>query len=135
MIKNQGILIFKLLPNKFKKFVYVLLLIPITFGILKSAHFLKLEDFIFKRTFTILLFIPLILLVFTSEKVEDERVQKIRLNALAFAAVSGFVYLVGDNIIDLAMSNNNADEISGREITLYMIIMYLGMKFYMLRKS
>lgn len=135
MKSDNEVLTFKLLPNKYKKLVYALFIIPITFGILKSANIVEWEDYLFKRIFTILFFTPLILLVFTAEKVEDERIQKIRLNALAFAAVYGFGYLVIANIMDLAMSNEASEEIKAKEILLHMIVMYLCTKFYMLRNN
>lgn len=125
----------KLVAYKYKKWVYTSFLIPVTFLILKMADVLELEAQTSKSLFSVLFFIPLMLLAFTAEKIEDERIEKIRMRALGAASLFAFSYVMIRNIMDLLTPSGEPYILSANELILTMLFFYLINKYFLLKKG
>lgn len=133
-MKNNNVYL-KLIPHYYRKWIYLLFLLPVTFLILKETEIINMMEHSSKALFSVLFFLPLMLVVFTAEKVEDERIEKIRMQAFGITCLFAFTYLLIMKIFDLLSTNENLENITANELVLQMIIFYLINKFIMLRKG
>ncbi len=118
-----------LIPNKFKKVAYGLILLDIFLGILFISKVLPIEKAVgLELTKAIFLF-SLLLLSLCKDKVEDERTFRIRAKALSAAFIYGVVFAILNPFMNLIFHNSFFSDKDVFEMFILMFIFYFVMKY------
>ena len=123
----------KLLPNSFKTVGAIVVLTSFTVAVLTKWLWPQFEKAIMGFMVMDLIIIGLFLIAISKDKIEDERIIFIRLNAMAFAFGFAIIYTLVYPFVG-SMFGDLIKDITGQGVILNMLIMYL-IWFWLLKRT
>jgi len=116
----------KLLPNYFKKIGLLFFGLAIAFILLFTNHIIPLDNEVAKTITFDIIFIGLLILAISKEKLEDERTTKLRLIAFAFSFISAVGFVIVMPFVNILFGDNFLSEVSSNQLLLTMFILYFA---------
>ena len=116
-----------LLPNYFKKIGLIFGSLSIIFLIsnLSNIDFIKSNEPFVKWIFKNLFLISLLLIAFSKEKNESDKIIKIRFEKFKQSILFSAVVLIFDSVSELVYDKNDKDLMTGFEIMIIILFFYL----------
>ena len=116
-----------LLPNYFKKIGLIFGSLSLIFLIsnLSNIDFINSNEPFVKWIFKILFLISLLLIAFSKEKNESDKIIKIRFEKFKQSILFSAVVLIFDSVSELAFDKNDENLITGYELMLIILFFYL----------
>lgn len=128
--KQRGI------PNYFKKVGLAVMILAFLLGVLAKTGTIEMAQHtkdLFKLFTLDGFLVGLLLIALAKGKVEDEMISAIKLRTMAFAFVFGVLIVIIRPIIDL-ISNDPITDVTGQEVVLQMLGVYLFVYYLQKRK-
>ena len=126
----------RLLPRYFKTIGLVLIILALVTVIVKVSLHVQLLPWQKKWGFilvTDLLILGMFLIAISKDKIEDEMIMSIRLQAMAGSFISGVVTVLVKPFIDLLFKNLMTDY-TGQQLVLNMLLFYLIIYYFQKRR-
>ncbi len=124
----------RLIPYRFKKYEYGLMIFLILMLILSVINILPVEKELTKIVIKDGFLIALLLLTLTEERIEDELIIRIRLKSFAAAFIAGVVSVIAEPFINLAFDGIFFMN-KGTGILLVNMFMFYFIFFYLMKNN
>lgn len=122
----------RLLPNKYKRLAYGLILFSICTLVLVLTEIIFIDKEIAKAIVKSGVLASLLILALCEDKIEDELTLKIRLKAFTFSFVFGVAYVIAMPFVNLLFDGKIVtDDMDMSGLLLTMFFVYFGIKTMM----
>lgn len=121
----------KLLPHYFKKVAIFSCVLAIVLWAITSANpeLLNIPAYLLDWTFKTVILLSLVVYVFTREKIETERISRLRRENIQVAFVTGVLFLIVDPILEMLYAGENFELMSGYELMMVILLVY-SLRFF-----
>ena len=116
----------KLLPHHFKKIAISTSVLAIILWVITTANpdLINIQSYILDWIFKMIVLLSLVVYVFSAEKIESERIIRLRRENILVSFMTGVLFLVIDPILEILYVGEQFEMMTGYELMMVILLVY-----------